>query len=250
MLGDAKDARLKTEWDWSQPKTAQKPMVQYIREMMQSTAATSAAAVLTCKIVAAVEKSASVAFRAEAARAAQGTTPMTPRAPPPAPDTTLPTGPPSAPAAPTASRSSPNEITSCSSWYGKSTPRSCRISSRLSMMPSEGTAASARGVPVPSNSPPNDLVVVWAGYQPIEAPNRNPDVMSNPPATGELNVEVPYMKTTSAIGVDRDTRRRRRVSPQGMQQSHRNATNAVYSPKGWTQSVNTGLFHRVYENLS
>eukprot|EP00435_Cladocopium_sp_Y103_P073559 s118_g44.t1 len=104
-------------------------------------------------------------------------------------------------------------------------------------------------IPVPTNPPPEEIVVQWSGFAPMVAPNMNNDAISNPPLTYELLGEVPNLKSMSAIGIDRQTGRRRRISPEGKQMSHRNATSAAYAPKGWTQSVNTLLFHRVYENL-
>eukprot|EP00435_Cladocopium_sp_Y103_P003920 s1517_g1.t1 len=105
------------------------------------------------------------------------------------------------------------------------------------------------GVPVPSNPPPEEIVVQWSGYAPMIAPNMNNDEATNPPLTYELQGEVPHIKNTSAIGIDRNGGRRRRISPEGKQLAYRNATSAAFAPKGWTQSVNTLLFHRVYENL-
>eukprot|EP00435_Cladocopium_sp_Y103_P014864 s1031_g3.t1 len=102
-------------------------------------------------------------------------------------------------------------------------------------------------IPVPTNPPPEEVVVQWSGFAPMVAPNMNNDAISNPPLTYELPGEVPNLKSMSAIGIDRQTGRRRRISPEGKQMSHRNAASAA--PKGWTQSVNTLLFHRVYENL-
>eukprot|EP00435_Cladocopium_sp_Y103_P075413 s23_g57.t1 len=104
-------------------------------------------------------------------------------------------------------------------------------------------------IPVPSNLPPEEIVVHWSGFAPMVAPNMNNDAVSNPPLTYELPGDVPNLKTTSVIGVDRQSGRRRRLSPEGKQLTHRNAASAAYAPKGWTQSVNTLLFHRVYENL-
>eukprot|EP00435_Cladocopium_sp_Y103_P063404 s26_g25.t1 len=119
--------------------------------------------------------------------------------------------------------------------------------------PTAGSAAAGvpagGGVPVPSNPPPAEIVVQWSGYARMIAPNMNSDEVTNPPLTYELQGEVPHLKNTSAIGIDRNGGRRRRVSPEGKQLSYRNATSAAFAPKGWTQSVNNLLFHRVYENL-
>eukprot|EP00435_Cladocopium_sp_Y103_P049604 s792_g15.t1 len=111
------------------------------------------------------------------------------------------------------------------------------------------TRTGGSDIPVPTNPPPEEIVVQWSGFAPMVAPNMNNDVNSNPPLNYELPVEVPNLKSMSASGIDRESGRRRRISPEGKQLSHRNATSAAYAPKGWTQSVNTLLFHRVYENL-
>eukprot|EP00435_Cladocopium_sp_Y103_P068577 s1267_g31.t1 len=104
-------------------------------------------------------------------------------------------------------------------------------------------------IPVPTNPPPEEIVVQWSGFAPMAAPSMSTDVNSNPPLTYELPVEVPNLKSVSAIGIDRESGRRRRISPEGKQVSHKNATSAAYAPKRWTQSVNTLLFLRVCANL-
>eukprot|EP00435_Cladocopium_sp_Y103_P003849 s5667_g1.t1 len=102
-------------------------------------------------------------------------------------------------------------------------------------------------VPLPANLPPTEIIVSWSGFQPLVAPNMNNGAESNPPLSGELLVEAANLKSTSATGIDRESGRRRRISPEGHHLSHRNTANAAYASKGWTQSVL--LFHRVYENL-
>eukprot|EP00435_Cladocopium_sp_Y103_P046122 s2110_g13.t1 len=209
MLSVNKEERSKWNWEWLQDPKAKKPMSAYVRELTNSAASTSAATLgiqsdmAECKgllksLLETMERAAIAAEKIPIVLLQQGTLPVSPVAPA-APETLAPPAHPDG--TPMMGAPSPPDAVGTGGYeaYGAFPPQPPQHpqakDARGNQLSSVSAGVHGGGeIPVPTNPPPEEIVVHWSGFAPMVAPNMNNDAVSNPPLTYELPGDVPNLK--------------------------------------------------------